>query len=143
MPVWGSFPRDLERPKVIKAGAGDIPVFNLNVTPGPGYRADFLALSEFCENVLKRRIEQLADVALVDATGLSQPEAVVQADPGKLASLGLTEQQLAEVLKQANLQPGNFSVREGPYQYNIRFSSVLQRPQDVENLYFSVGGAGG
>ena len=140
--ILGQLPRDLERPKVIKAGAGDIPVFNLNVLPGPGYRADFLALSEFCENVLKRRIEQLADVALVDATGLAQPEAVVQANPGRLASLGLTEQQLAEVLKQANLQPGNFSVREGPYQYNIRFSSVLQTPQDVENLYFGVGGAG-
>lgn len=139
--ILGQLPRDLERPKVIKAGAGDIPVFNLNVLPGPGYQADFLALSEFCENVLKRRIEQLPDVALVDATGLSQPEAIVEANPGKLASLGLTEQQLTDILKQANLQPGNFSVREGPYQYNIRFSSVLQSPQDVENLYFSVGGS--
>ncbi|GAB2565832.1 efflux RND transporter permease subunit [Spirosoma areae] len=139
--ILGQLPRDLERPKVIKAGAGDIPVFNLNVMPGPNYREDFLALSEFCENVLKRRIEQLPDVALVDATGLAQPEAVVQVNPGKLASLGLTAQQLADVLKQANLQPGNFSVREGPYQYNIRFSSVLKTPQDVEQLYFSVGGS--
>ncbi|SOD83046.1 efflux RND transporter permease subunit [Spirosoma fluviale] len=140
--ILGQLPRDLERPKVIKAGAGDIPVFNLNVLPGLGYQGDFLALSEFCENVLKRRIEQLPDVALVDATGLAQPEAVVQVDPGKLASLGITEQQLTDVLKQANLQPGNFSVREGPYQYNIRFSSVLQTPQDVENIYISVGGSG-
>ncbi len=140
--ILGQLPRDLERPKVIKAGAGDIPVFNLNVLPGPGYREDFLALSEFSENVLKRRIEQLPDVALVDATGLSQPEAVVQADAGKLASLGLTEQQLADALKQANLQPGNFSVREGPYQYNIRFSSVLQSVQDVSNIVIGVGGPG-
>ncbi|ADB40418.1 efflux RND transporter permease subunit [Spirosoma linguale] len=140
--ILGQLPRDLERPKVIKAGAGDIPVFNLNVLPGPTYQDDFLALSEFCENVLKRRIEQLPDVALVDATGLAQPEAVVQVNPDKLASLGLTGQQLASVLKQANLQPGNFNVREGPYQYNIRFSSVLQTPQDVEKLYFSVGGTG-
>ena len=138
--MLGQLPRDLERPKVIKAGAGDIPVFNLNVLPGPNYREDFLALSEFSENVLKRRIEQLPDVALVDATGLSQPEAVVQADAGKLASLGLTEQQLTDALKQANLQPGNFSVREGPYQYNIRFSSVLQTVQDVGNIVIAVGG---
>lgn len=140
--VLGQLPRDLERPKVIKAGAGDIPVFNLNVMPGPGYREDFLALSDFSENVLKRRIEQLPDVALVDATGLSQPEAVVQADAGKLASLGVTEQQLTEALKNANLQPGNFSVREGPYQYNIRFSSVLQTVEDVGNIVIGVGGSG-
>ncbi|MVM33410.1 AcrB/AcrD/AcrF family protein [Spirosoma sp. HMF4905] len=140
--ILDQLPRDLDRPKVIKAGAGDIPVFNLNVLPGPNYREDFLALSEFSENVLKRRIEQLPEVALVDATGLSQPEVLVQADAGRLASLGLTEQQLAEALKQANLQPGNFSVREGPYQYNIRFSSVLQTVQDVGNVVISVGGVG-
>lgn len=139
--ILGELPRDLERPKVVKVGAGDIPVFNLNVLPGPGYKADFLALSEFCENVLKRRLEQLPDVALVDATGMAQPEVVVRADPGKLASLGLTEQQLADGLEQANLRPGNFSVREGPYQYNVRFSSVLRNPEDVGNLYFAVGGA--
>ena len=33
--ITGSLPRDLPRPKVIKAGAGDIPVFNLNVTQKP------------------------------------------------------------------------------------------------------------
>lgn len=136
-------PRDLERPKVIRAGAGDLPVFTLNVWPKAGKMADLLALSEFCENVLKRRIEQLADVALVDATGLARPEAVVQADPGKLERLGLTDRQLADLLRQANLQPGNFTVREGPYQYNIRFGSVLQTQQDIENLYLAVGGSAG
>ena len=140
--LLGQLPRDLERPKVIKAGAGDIPVFNLNVLPGPTYQGDFLALSEFCENVLKRRLEQLPDVALVDATGLSQPEVVVQADPRKLAALGLTEGQLTTALKQANLQPGNLNVREGPYQYNIRFSSVLQTVADVGNIVLAVGETG-
>ncbi|OIN59485.1 efflux RND transporter permease subunit [Arsenicibacter rosenii] len=136
-------PRDLERPKVIRAGAGDLPVFTLNVWPKAGKPQDFPALSDFCENVLKRRIEQLTDVALVDATGLAQPEAVVQADPGKLAALGLTDRQLADLLKQANLQPGNFTVREGPYQYSVRFGSVLQTRQDIENLYIPVGGTAG
>ncbi|MFD2937754.1 efflux RND transporter permease subunit [Spirosoma flavum] len=144
--ILGQLPRDLERPKVIKAGAGDIPVFTLNVLPadttGAGDTGDFLTLSEFSEDVLKRRIEQLPDVALVDATGLSQPEVVVQVNPGKLASLGLTEQQLTDALKQANLQPGNFTVRDGAYEYNIRFSSVLQRVEDVENVLLAVGGRG-
>lgn len=155
-------PRDLERPRVIRAGAGDIPVFTLNVLPAVGDTSppllvkerglgavrrvgevDFLVLSEFCENVLKRRIEQLPDVALVDATGLALPEAVVQADPTRLAALGLTETQLGMLLKQANLPPGNLTVREGPYQYQIRFGSPLQTQADIENLYLAVGGASG
>ena len=137
-------PRDLERPRVIRAGAGDIPVFTLNVLPADSETTtDFLALSEFCENVLKRRIEQLPDVALVDATGLALPEAVVQADPARLAALGLSESQLATLLKQANLPPGNLTVREGPYQYQIRFGSPLQTKADIEGLYLAVGGATG
>lgn len=138
--ILSQFPRDLERPKVIKAGAGDIPVFNINVLPRTTYKEDFLGLSEFSETVLKRRIEQLQDVALVDASGLSQPEAIVQVESNKLFSLGLTEQQLSNILKQANLQPGNFSVRDGPYQYNIRFSSVLRTIEDVGNITIAVGG---
>ncbi len=136
-------PRDLERPRVIRAGAGDIPVFTINVLPSDTAQADFLTLSEFCENVLKRRIEQLPDVALVDATGLAMPEAVVQVDPARLAALGLSETQLATLLKQANLPPGNLTVREGPYQYQIRFGSPLQTQADIENLYLAVGGASG
>lgn len=136
-------PRDLERPRVMRAGAGDIPVFTLNVVPSDTAQADFLALSEFCENVLKRRIEQLPDVALVDATGLAMPEAVVQVDPARLAALGLSETQLATLLKQANLPPGNLTVREGPYQYQIRFGSPLQTQADIENLYLAIGGVSG
>ena len=71
--IVGGLPRDLERPQVIKAGASDIPVFNLNVwntsPPNPlseKGEGEFLELSEFCENVLKRRIEQTREVALVD-----------------------------------------------------------------------------
>ena len=141
--ILSQLPRDLERPKVIKAGSSDIPVFNLNISPGPNYKESFIALSEFSENVLKRRIEQLPEVALVDVSGLSQPEAYVEVKAEKLLSLGLTEIQFSDALKQANIQPGNFSVREGPYQYNIKFSSELTTIQDIENLIINIGEAGG
>ena len=64
-------PKDAERPKVIKASATDIPVFYLNLTLksdsayGKVDERAFLDLCEFAENVIKRRIEQLAEVAMV------------------------------------------------------------------------------
>jgi multidrug efflux pump subunit AcrB len=149
--ILSQFPRDMERPKVIKAGAGDIPVFQLNVAPkislnalpsserrGAGGEVD---LSDFCQNVLKRRIEQLPEVALVDATGLALPEVVVSADRNKMQSLGISEAQIAELLRQNNINLGNVAVKDGQYQYNIRFSSVLRTPQDIENITFRVGGS--
>lgn len=138
--ILSRLPRDLERPKVIRAGAGDLPVFNLNVLPAqPG--TDFLALSDFCENVLRRRIEQLPEVALVDATGLARPEVVIEADPERLRALGLTSQRLGELLREQNLNPGNLTLREGQYQYNVRFSAVLRTTQDIGAVYLRLGEA--
>ena len=141
-----SLPRDMERPKVIKAGAGDIAVFNLNVAPPapdggaivapPLGAGGAIALSEFCENVLKRRIEQLPEVALVDISGLAKPEMVILPDRNKMLSLGLTEQQLAQTLQANNVDLGNVAVKDGQYQYNIKFGTVLRTQQDIENIYF-------
>ncbi len=151
----GSLPRDMERPRVLKANAGDIPVFNLNViqsdyksdTQNVGISnpdepqanqldGDFVQTSEFCENVIRRRIEQLPEVALVDMTGLARLEMVLTPDRAKMQSLGLTEQRLAEILRQNNVDLGNITIKDGFYQYNIRFASALRTRQDVENIYF-------
>ena len=131
----GALPKDLERPRVLKANAGDIPVFNLNVSPQTP-KNDFLEISEFCENVIRRRIEQLPEVALVDITGLARPEMVIIPDRAKTLSLGISEQYLAEVLRQNNFDLGNVTVKDGFYQYSIRFASALRTKQDVENIYF-------
>jgi multidrug efflux pump subunit AcrB len=144
--IMGQLPREIERPKVIKAGAGDIPVFNLNITPlstGEGSRVRFsqehLQLSEFCENVLRRRIEQMKEVALVDMTGLSKPEVIIIPDRSKLQSLGITEQTLSQILQKNNLELGNLLVKDGQYQYNIRFASTLKTQADIENIYLKIG----
>lgn len=64
-------PREVERPRVIKASATDIPVFCLNLTLKSGdSETAFLDLCQFAETVIKRRIEQLPEVAMVDITGI-------------------------------------------------------------------------
>ena len=69
-------PREVERPRVIKASATDIPVFCLNLTlkSDSAYseinEGSFLDLCQFAETVIKRRIEQLPEVAMVDVTGI-------------------------------------------------------------------------
>lgn len=137
--IMGQLPREIERPKVIKAGAGDIPVFNLNITEKGQNEGFGLQLSEFCENVLRRRIEQMKEVALVDMTGLSKPEVIIIPDRSKLQSLGITEQNLSQILQKNNLELGNLLVKDGQYQYNIRFASTLKTQTDIENIYLKIG----
>ena len=133
-------PKDAERPKVIKASATDIPVFYLNLTLkndsayGKTDERAFLDLCEFAENVIKRRIEQLAEVAMVDVTGLVERQLQIVPDPDKLAVLGLSIEDIENVLAQNNVEPGSMTVRDGYYEYNIKFSTLLRTEEDVKGI---------
>lgn len=190
-------PRDIQRPRVIKANATDIPVFYLNLTAkdevpnaqhqtaegnqnrfersnvrmfeglnsaasntnlqtpeGPQARSikhevsnaqrqtrgiereanaelypvsqQFVELSRFASNVIRKRIEQLQEVAMVDMSGLVSSELLILPDNQKLRSLGINQESLVRLVESSNIKLGNLLIRDGQYQYNIRFSSTLQ-----------------
>ena len=84
-------PREVERPRVIKASATDIPVFCLNLTLKTGdSEAAFLDLCQFAETVIKRRIEQLPEVAMVDITGMLKRQLQIVPDIKMLEMAGIT-----------------------------------------------------
>ena len=134
-------PKDADRPKVVKASATDIPVFYLNLTLkndsayGETDGRAFLDLCEFAENVIKRRIEQLTEVAMVDVTGLLERQLQIVPDPDKLAVLGVSMEDIENVLAQNNVEPGSMTVRDGYYEYNIKFSTLLRTDEDVRNIF--------
>jgi multidrug efflux pump subunit AcrB len=148
--AMNSLPRDLERPRVIKASATDIPVFYLNLSlkdtdsllSGNAREAEeqFVQLSEFAESVIRKRIEQLPEVALVDISGTVSPQLTIEPDFQKMQSLGFSLEQMEAVLSENNIDAGSITVRDGHYQYNVRFSSVLRDREDVENIYVKVSG---
>ena len=130
-------PREAERPRVVKASAADIPVFCLNLTlkGDDAPETDFLNLCEFAETVIKRRIEQLPEVAMVDITGMASKQVQIVPDMKQLEASGIGLGDLEEVVAANNLEPGSMTVRDGYYEYNIRFSSLLRTKDDVENIY--------
>lgn len=133
-------PKDVDRPKVVKASATDIPVFYLNLTLkndsafGDTDEKAFLDLCEFAENVIRRRIEQLPEVAMVDVTGVVERELQVVPDPDKLAVLGLSVDDIERALSENNVEPGSMTVRDGYYEYHIKFSTLLRTADDVRNV---------
>lgn len=134
-------PKEAERPKVVKASATDIPVFYLNLTlkSDSAYtqtdQRAFLALCEFAETVIKRRIEQLPEVAMVDVTGLLNRQVQIVPDKDKLAMMGISIEDIESALHSNNVEPGSMTVRDGYYEYNIKFSTLLRTAEDIENIY--------
>jgi len=137
-------PRDLPRPNVIKASASDLPVFYLSLRYRDSVDAatepdKLLALSELAETVIRKRIEQLPEVAMVDLSGRDLPAIRIRPDPARMRSLGLTQADIRAALAAHDLQPGAILLREGQYQYNVRLANRLTDAEAVAAIYLTVG----
>jgi multidrug efflux pump subunit AcrB len=143
-------PRETERPRVIKASATDIPVFNLHLTlrddahvgarhasPLPEHTdiVRFMELSEFAESVVRRRFEQLSQVAMIDISGLVKRQVIITPDPRLLDAGGISLSDIESALNSNNVEPGSMTVRDGYYEYVVRFSSILRTVEDIQNIY--------
>ncbi|MCD7901780.1 MAG: efflux RND transporter permease subunit [Bacteroides sp.] len=134
-------PREQQRPRVIKASATDIPVFNLDLTlysDSTFEQTDiskFIELSEFAENVIRRRFEQLPQVAMIDISGLMKKQIIISPDKKMLEISGITLSDIEGALNNNNVDPGSMVVRDGYYEYVIRFSSILRTLEDIRNIY--------
>ena len=143
--AMNSLPKEVARPKAIKASATDIPVFYLNMTlkndrPYEGTNEQqFLDMCELAENVVKRRIEQLPEVAMADITGVPGKLLQIVPDKDKLAMTGITVEDIENALASNNVEPGSMLVRDGYYEYNIRIATLLRTTEDVKNIYIRKG----
>ncbi len=143
-------PRHIERPRVIKASATDIPVFYLNLTI-KGEQVEqinheehkvvsqsFIDLSDFAGQVIRKRIEQLPEVAMTDISGQVFPELLVVPDMNKIDALGIDLARIEQAIRENNINLGNLLIRDGQYQYNIRFESTLKNKNDIESIFLRI-----
>lgn len=142
---------DIDRPKVLKASATDIPAYYLNLTvssgtsslgdeslPEAGVR--FTDLGNFAREVIAKRIEQQKDVAMVDVSGVVTPEILIVPDNKKLVSMGVDISLLETAIDDNNVSLGALSIKDGQYRYNIHFDSDIQTKEDLENIYINHNG---
>lgn len=147
----GSLPRDLERPKVIKASATDIPAFYINMTLAKESEVasedsiypvsdEFTQLSRFATQVITKRIEQLTEVAMVDVSGTASREILVIPDQAKLRQAGIQIADVESALKNIDISLGNLTIRDGEYQYNVKFNTITGDKREIEELYLKING---
>ncbi|MBE0674332.1 MAG: efflux RND transporter permease subunit, partial [Bacteroidales bacterium] len=139
--AMNGLPRDVQRPRVIKASATDLPVFmlNLSLSDGSENQERFLEMSEFAETVIKRRIEQLPEVAMADLTGQVRREIFIIPEEEKMRSLGVTDSEIRQAIERNNINIGSILVKDGKYLYNLEFSSYLRDIDDIRNILIRAG----
>ncbi len=132
--TMNNMPKDMSRPKVIKASAMDIPAFYIDVTQ-KATAGDMGQLSRLVRNVITKRIEQLPQTAMVDYSGTVGGEIDIVPDVGKTQALGITSHDLETAINDNNLVIEALSVVSGIYRYSIHFDSQILTKQDIENVY--------
>lgn len=135
----------MERPKVVKASAMDIPAMYMDIrlkSEGQGRDADmrFAQLGRFVKKVVSHRIEQIPCVAMVDVSGTTSTEIVCVPDPTKTEPLGITNSDIENAISANNITLGALSVVDGLYRYSIHFDSQIINKEDIENIYLNIGG---
>lgn len=133
-----NLPTDLLRPQVIKINTTDIPVVRLQVIPKQEVE-NLIELSELTERVLKKRLEALNGVSLVDLNGLQRKAITVEPNLDKLQSLGISENNLRQAIRQSNQSLGAVSIKDGQYRYYLNLSVTLRDVSDVTNIPIVLG----
>jgi len=130
-------PRSLERPIVFKASTADIPVARIQVSTTP---ESWVTTSELAIKILKRRLEQLDGVGLVDINGTTTQVIRIEPRYDVMQSLQVTEQHILQTIADANLPLGSLSVRDGNYRYYLKLDAKVQTPQEFGLLPVALPG---
>ncbi|MDE5561450.1 MAG: efflux RND transporter permease subunit [Bacteroidaceae bacterium] len=140
--AMNSMPKEMERPKVMKASAMDIPAFYLDMYLKTEHapRLAFAQLGRFARGVVSKRIEQLPQTAMVDMSGSVGTEIVCIPDYGRLRALGMTVGAIESAIQRNNITLEALSVADGLYRYNIHFDSQLLTREDIAGIYMNHDG---
>lgn len=139
--AMNSMPKEMERPKVIKASVMDIPAFYLDIwLKNESGDLAFAQLGRFAKGVVSKRIEQLPQTAMVDMSGTVGTEIVCIPYYERLHSLGMTINTIESAIQRNNITLEALSVVDGLYRYNIHFDSQLLTRDDIANIYINHDG---
>lgn len=151
--IMGGLPKTVKRPKVIKASATDIPVFYLNMSINEvGSNIEntknqtnnfhpvsqkFIDFNRFTNQVIRKRIEQVNEVAMVDISGLVSSEILIIPNQNKLDALGIRLEDLEASIKRNDLDIGSLLIKDNQYQYDVRLGTSLNTIKDIESVYIN------
>lgn len=144
--AMNSLPRNIERPRVVKYSATDLPVLYLNLSlkneqPFEGTAEEkFIQLSEVAENIVKRRIEQLPEVTMVDITGQVNSQVQIEPNTAIMKIAGITTSDIETAINSHGGNFGNITIRDGYYEYLVNFSSYLRTVDDIKNIFINKNG---
>ncbi len=128
----GQLPKNLpSQPTIRKINPADAPIFILAV------QSDTLPLTtvdDYAENILAQHLSKISGVAQVLVGGQQKPAIRVQVDPAKLAYMGLTLEDVRNVLLNATVNGPKGSIDGPDKSYTVLDNDQLTNPDPYNDI---------
>jgi HAE1 family hydrophobic/amphiphilic exporter-1 len=128
-------PSNIEEPVISKFDPAQLPVLSLVVKPDAKHAAiNDRELTRIAEDFLKRRIENIPGVGKVDPVGGSTREILIQIDPQKLESQGLSLNAVKSALGNDTLAIPSGNLLQGNREVSVKVDAKAKSVSDFNHV---------
>jgi hydrophobe/amphiphile efflux-1 (HAE1) family protein len=128
----GSLPKDMPSPPTFReSNPADAPILILSMDSD---QAPITEVDNYAENIVEQQISQLPGVGQVLVGGQQTPAIRIQVDPAKLASLGLTLEQVRSVLANVTADAPKGSIDGSDQSYTVYANDQLTTAPPYNNV---------
>ncbi|WP_078408674.1 efflux RND transporter permease subunit [Priestia abyssalis] len=124
-------PSEAPAPRVMRFDPSDLPIMQLAIT---AENEEFSTLKRMVEEDIKPRLDGVEGVASVSIEGGANKEVQVNLDPEKLASYGLTIQQLQQIIGSENINLPAGNIEDQNQNLPIRVAGQFESIDDIALL---------
>ncbi|TZF84046.1 efflux RND transporter permease subunit [Pedobacter sp. BS3] len=134
-----SLPQDIDAPPVVtKADADSQPIMILTAQSST---RNIMDLSDYAENVIAQQLQTIAGVSSVYIYGQKRYAMRLWIDPMKLASMGLTVQDVRNALDQQNVELPSGKLTGQNTELTIKTLGNMSTPDQFDNLIIKTDGS--
>ncbi|MBW7933896.1 MAG: efflux RND transporter permease subunit [Gemmatimonadaceae bacterium] len=120
-------PERADRPTLLTSDPGERSIAVLALTG----RGDLRSLGHRARDIHARRLEQIEGVASVAVVGAPRDEIRVELNPARLRTLGLTPDDVANAIQNANVSGAGGTIRRGQFRFSVRTQTEFRTSDEI------------
>jgi HAE1 family hydrophobic/amphiphilic exporter-1 len=124
---------EVKEPRVLRFDPASRAVWSLAVIP-EGQQLNAVELTNWSEQVLKKRLENVRGVGSVTLVGGSKREINLYLQPANMEALGITAEQVVAAVRNENQDLPVGAIRSLQQERAVQISSRMARPEDFERI---------
>ena len=130
---------EVKEPRVLRFDPSSRAVWSLAVVPdsdsaGPSGVPGTVAMTQWADQVLKKRLENVRGVGVVNFVGGTKREIQIQLKPQAMNALGITSDQVSQAVKSENQDFPLGSVRSSDRERVLQIEGRMKRPEDFNDI---------